>query len=115
MFIQLHKIYVECKNSTVVLPFKNSAFAFTVAVPLTVEDVKVAVTEALPAGILTGLSTVPLFVTNSTVTSSGIGIGIPFLSSILIVIIDLDFPSAGISVGSAESFSFISGVSVKSQ
>lgn len=80
------EIYVDCKNSTVALPFKNSAFAFTVAVPLAAEDVKVAVTEACPAGILTGLSIVPIFVTNSTVTSSGTGIGIPFLSSILIVI-----------------------------
>ena len=78
MFIQLHKVYVECENSTVVLPFKNSAVAFIVAVPLDVEDVKFAVTKAGPAGILTGLSTVPMFVTNSTVTSSGTGIGIPF-------------------------------------
>lgn len=53
------------------------------AVPLTLGEVKVALTEACQAGIFAGLSIVPLSVSNSTVTSSGTRIGIPLLSSIL--------------------------------
>jgi hypothetical protein len=72
-----------------VLSFKISAFAFTVTVPLIVDDIKVATADTWPAGILTGLSIVPLSVANSTVTSSGTGIEFSLLSSIPIVIVDL--------------------------
>jgi len=90
-----------------VQPFKNSTFASIVAVPLTRGEVKVALTEACQAGIFTGLSIVPISVSNSTVTSSGTRIGIPLLSSIVIVIVDVDSPSAVIFRGSAESFRLI--------
>lgn len=82
--------------------------ALTVAVPPAVDDVRMDVTCASPAGILTGESISPMFVSRTIIISSGTGAGVPFSSYTLIVIMDFDLPSAGISVGSDESLIFIS-------
>ena len=109
-------------NSTVMLPssftiFPHSASAFTVAVPLDAEGIRVDVAEACPRGILTGLSIVPISVSRMTVVSFGTGIGTSLSSfvTISIHIVDLDSRSAAISAGAAESFSLTSGILVSSR
>jgi hypothetical protein len=110
-------------NSTVVLPssftifsYSTSASAFTVAVPLDPDDLRVDVVEACQRGILTGLSIVPMSVSRTTIVSYRIGIGISLSFVIIsIPIVDSNLPSATISAGSADSFSLTSGILVRSQ
>ena len=98
----IQNLFFSTKLNVILMLFKPVASADSVTGPVSVDDIRTVDSLSFSLGIfISCFSNLPFVEVNLTPVSTMAGIGFPSLSSNSMVTVDVDFPSATISLGMA--------------